>query len=274
MNIFATRGCPNNCYFCSSRKIWTRRVRFRSVDNVIKEIRLLQEKGIRRIRFDDDMFGVTKTNLKNLCKALIKHCPGLKWECEIHLSLIDDETVSIMKSAGCDMIQIGIESGSNEILKIMRKRYTIEQALSACKLIKKHGVKLEAFFMVGFPYETEKTINETYEAMKKTNVDKIVYNIFTPFPGTEAFEFCKEHRLIDDNFNPSLFNYHSPKNCFVLNIKHEKFRELVDKIEKMVERKNQIYRIKKHFSFNIFYRMQELGLKETLIRGTKVLIGR
>ncbi len=274
MNIFATRGCPYNCYFCSSRKIWTRKVRFRSVENVIKEIKLLQKRGLRRIRFDDDMFGVNKPHIKDLCKALIKHCPGLKWECEIHLSLIDDTTLSLMKSAGCVMIQVGIESGSNEILKIMRKRYTIEKALATCILIKKYGFKLEAFFMVGFPHETEETINETYEAIKKAKVDKICYNIFTPFPGSEAYEFCKEKGLIDNSVDSSRFNYHSPENCFVVNLSHKKFRELVEKIEKMADKKNQFYRIRKLLDFDLFYRFKELGLRRSIQRGVRVLTGR
>ena len=104
-NIFATRGCPFNCYFCSSRKIWTRKTRYRSADNVVKEIHLLQKRGIHKVRFDDDMFGVTKKHIKELCKAIKENCPGLIWECEIHISLADDETLAAMRDAGC--IKIG-----------------------------------------------------------------------------------------------------------------------------------------------------------------------
>jgi radical SAM superfamily enzyme YgiQ (UPF0313 family) len=273
-NIFAVRGCPFDCYFCSSRKIWTRRTRFRSVGNVIQEIKLLQKRGVRRVRFDDDMFGVNKKHIRELCEALRQECPGLQWECEIHLSLVDDETVAQMKSAGCRLIQIGIESGSNEILKVMRKRYTIEQALAACRLIRKHGVKLEAFFMLGFPYDTEKTILETYEAIKKSQVDKVGYNVFTPFPGTEAYQYCKDSGLITDDHDPAQFNYHSPKNCFVKDISPERFRELRRQVEKLVQRKNQKYRLMSHLSMETVHRIAELGLAKSVVRGFRLFAGR
>src|SRR3990172_6231716 len=166
-NIFSIRGCPYNCFFCGSRMVWSRKVRFRSVENVIAEIQGLQHMGIELIRFDDDTFGVTKKYIKELCHALIKHCPGLKWHCEIHVKVVDEPTISLMKAAGCCLLQIGVESGNNEILKEMRKNYTIEEALSACEIIKKYGIELQTFFIVGFPQETEDSFNDTYKAMKK-----------------------------------------------------------------------------------------------------------
>ena len=124
--------------------------------------------GLRSVRFDDDTFGVNRAYIADLCGALSKHCPGLKWSCELHVKLVDDETVSLMKSAGCYLVEVGIESGNNKILAAMRKNITIEEALAACRLVKKHGLQLLAFFMVGFPQETEDTLRDTMSAMRKT----------------------------------------------------------------------------------------------------------
>ena len=271
--IFATRGCPYNCFFCGSRKIWSRRVRFRSPENVIREIKGLQKKGLRSVHFDDDTFGIKKQYINDLCNALIKHCPGLKWSCEIHVKLVDEQNISLMKAAGCYSISIGIESGNNEILKAMRKHITIEEALSACRIVKEHGIELHAFFMVGFPQETEDTLNDTIAAMRKIN-GVLVYSIFTPYPGTEAFEFCREHGLIDDDYDTSLHNHQSPANCFCMNITPERFRMLVSKVEKTVDRKNRLNQIRRAFSSNTLWRMQEFGIGPSLKRGVRILLGK
>jgi len=272
--IFAIRGCPYNCFFCGSRRIWSRRVRFRSPENVVREIKGLQKRGLRSVHFDDDTFGVKKQYINDLCNALIRHCPGLKWSCELHVRLVDEQTISLMKAAGCYSIQIGIESGDNGILKAMRKHITIEEALSACRIIKEHGIELHAFFMVGFPQETEDTLNDTIAAMKKIKCDQLIYSSFTPYPGTEAFEFCRENGLIDDDYDISLHNHQSPANCFCMHITPERFRKLVSKVEKAVDRKNRRNKLKRAFSFNTLWRMQELGIGQSLKRGVRILLGK
>lgn len=272
--IFAIRGCPFNCFFCGSRKVWTRKVRFRSVENVIKEIKSLQKMGLKAVHFDDDTFGVSKKYITDLCNAIITHCPGLKWSCEIHVKLVSEQIISLMKTAGCHTVQVGVESGNNEILKAMRKNITIEEALSACEIIEKHGIMLEVFFIVGFPQETEETLNDTVKAIRKSKRGGIAYSIFTPYPGTESFEFCKENGLIDDNYDVSLYNHQSPRNCFCLNISPERFRTLASKLEKMVDRRNWLNRIKRIFSLETFRKIQDIGIRKSLLKGVKVLISK
>jgi anaerobic magnesium-protoporphyrin IX monomethyl ester cyclase len=273
-NIFTIRGCPYNCLFCGSYKIWSRKSRFRSPESVVREIKQLQEMGLRVVNFDDDTFGVSKKHIDDLCKAIREHCPGLQWSSEIHVKLVDDQTISIMKEAGCYAIQVGVESGNNEILKQMRKGTTVEEALNACDIIHKHGMELKTFFIVGFPMETEETLSDTVAAMKRVKCDLMTYSIFTPFPGTESFELCKEYGLIDDNYDVSLYNLQSPANCFCKNIERERFRMLASKIEKMVDRKNSLSRIKRIFSKNTLYRIQELGILKSVQKGIRVFIRR
>lgn len=236
-HIFATRGCLYNCFFCGSRYIWSRRVRFRSAANVTDEITSLQRMGIRWIEFDDDTFGVTKEYIRQLCDSLISNCPRIKWGCEIHVNLVDEQIIALMKKAGCCHIRLGIESGNNEMLKRVRKNITIEKAITAADIIRKYGIKLTAFFIIGFPEETEYTLNDTLKAMKKIK-GTLTYSIFTPYPGTEAFEFCRENGLIGDSFDIALYNHQSPENCFCLNIDKERFRVLASKIERYVDRHN------------------------------------
>ena len=273
-NIFATRGCPFNCFFCASRNVWSRKVRFRSPESVVEEIKGLKKIGVKTISFDDDTFGVNKKYINDLCNALMLHCPGLKWSCEIPVKLVNEQNLSLMKAAGCVNIRLGIESGNNEILSAMRKNITIEQALDACELIKKQGIELEVFFMIGFPQETEETLRDTVTAMNKVKCDLICYSIFTPYPGTEALELCKENGLIGDDYDVSLYNHQSPANSFCMNITPERFRVLANEIEKKIDRRNYLNKIRLIFSLNTFKRIQELGMSKSLNKGLRMLIGK
>jgi len=205
---------------------------------------------------------------------LIKYSPGIKWSCEFHVNLVDEDTISLMKKAGCFLIQIGIESGNNEILKEMRKNITIEQALAAARIIKKYGIQLQAFFMIGFPHETEQSLNDTVTAMKKINCDALTYSIFTPYPGTEAFEFCKNSGQISEDYDVSLYNHQSPFCSFCINISPEKFRLLASKIEKMVDKRNRVNRIKRIFSLATVDMIKELGPVKSFQKGIRIFLGR
>ncbi|MGD0518252.1 MAG: radical SAM protein [Thermoguttaceae bacterium] len=273
-NVFATRGCPYQCFFCGSREIWGRKVRFRSPEHVAREIACLQKLGLNRIHFDDDTFGVNKRYISDLCNAIMRDCPGLSWSCEIHVRLVDEATISLMKAAGCCQIQLGVESGNNAILSAIRKGFTINEAFQACRIISRHGIKLEVFFIVGFPQETEETLGDTVAAMKKIKCNKIAYSKFTPYPGTEAFQFCKDHGLIGDDFDVSLYHHQSPANSFCMNIAPEKFKSLAHDIGRMVSRMNWLKRLRAVPSLQNFHRIRDLGLGQSLTKGLNALLGR
>jgi anaerobic magnesium-protoporphyrin IX monomethyl ester cyclase len=236
-HVFATRGCPYNCFFCGSRNVWGRNVRFRSPGNVVEELCRLERLGVRVVHFDDDTFGVRPDYIRELCQGIRSRCGGLNWSCELHVNLVNDETIRLMAEAGCRSIQLGIESGNNEILRQIRKGFTIDKALAAVETIRRHGVAVQAFFMVGFPQETEKTLADTVAAMKKVR-GVLSYSIFTPYPGTEAFEYCRENGMIGEDYDVALFNHQSPANCFCRNISRGRFRRIVSRIERMVDRNN------------------------------------
>jgi radical SAM superfamily enzyme YgiQ (UPF0313 family) len=162
-----------------------------------------------------------------------------------------------MKSAGCNFLQLGIESGNNEILEQIRKGITIERALSACEtIINVGGIHLNTFFMVGFPQETEKTLRDTFDAMEKVKCNTFSFSIFTPYPGTELFEVCERNGLIDNNFDISLYNHQSPNNYFSPDIPQEKFTEVVSAMAKLVDRKNKGV-------ISIVRRVRELGVRKS-----------
>ncbi|MFH1136208.1 MAG: radical SAM protein [Pseudomonadota bacterium] len=236
--VMTVRGCPYNCLFCGSRALWGRRVRSRTPENVVAELLGLWEKGVEVAHFEDDSFGVDPRRLRDLTRLMAEKVPGLGWSCETHVNLITDENLGYMKNAGCRAIQIGIESGSNQILKAVRKGFTLEKALAACDLIKRRGLRLETFFMAGFPGETEATLRETLAAIEKVPADKVILSLFTPYPGTEAFELCVSAGLIGPGYDPSRYCHQGPLNCFCSALSLERFRAVVGEMEQAVVAKN------------------------------------
>jgi hypothetical protein len=102
----------------------------------------------------------------------------------------------------------------------------------------------------------------------------VIYSIFTPYPSTPAFEFCRENDLISKDFDMLLYSHKSPENCFCINLSQERFRGLVSEIEKTIDRKNWLNMIRRMFSIDSFKKMQELGITNSLQKGIKIIIGR
>jgi radical SAM superfamily enzyme YgiQ (UPF0313 family) len=211
---------------------------------VVDEITFLQGMGIASFHFDDDTFGVDDAYLRDLCRSLEEVSPRPAWSCEIHVRLVNEQNIALMKRAGCTMIQLGIESGNNGILRKIRKGFTVEKALTASRLIIRHGIRLHTFFMAGFPWETEATLRDTREVIEEIGCEKIIYSLFTPYPGTEAFRLCQARGLIPPDHDSSLFSHQSPLNSFSLHLSADRFRTLSAEIEAIVVKKNRLGRKK------------------------------
>ena len=274
--VFATRGCPYGCFFCGSRNVWTRQVRFRSPESMVAEIKSLRhEMGLQRVFFSDDTFGINAGYIRELCDALMRECPGLKWGCETHVKVVTEDSIARMKAAGCTLIKVGVESGNNDILHRINKGITIEEAYAACEIINRHRLALQVFFQVGYPWETEATLRDTVAAMRRIRSDYIILSIFTPYPGTAAFSYCREQGLVDDDFDIALYNHQSPANHFCMNIPPERFRVLVSRIERMVDRANHYRRIRRLFSIsNVRRKVAEGSVGGALRKGMRAIAGR
>lgn len=268
--VMTTRGCKNNCLFCGSRYVLGRKLRERSVENITKELEFLKKMGVRQISFLDDTFGADKEYTQELCTSIIKNLRGLRWSCTSRADVIDTQTVALMKRAGCREIVIGVESGSNEMLRKMRKGTTVQTALNAARTIRENGIKLVAFFMIGFPGETEETLMETFETIKGID-GTIIFNIFTPFPGTEGFDLCKRMGLVGNDYVPYLFNHRSPENYFIDSMSKERFRELSSVIEEYVDIHNFKQNPRVIFQLETLRRMHHYGLRQTFRKMLKMI---
>lgn len=214
--IMASRGCPFNCTYCCH--FWGRRVRFRSPENVVQEIKEVKyQYGTSQFEFKDDTFTLNKKWVIELCHRIISEKLKINWGCTTRANLIDGELVKIMKKAGCNVIKLGIETGSERILKETKKGVTFEQMKMAAKILNKVGLFWSGYFMMGLPTETEEDILKTYKFMKELNPYYAGLGVYNPFPKTELFDQAVEMGLLREDVELEHFFETNPKDYFFIN---------------------------------------------------------
>jgi radical SAM superfamily enzyme YgiQ (UPF0313 family) len=160
--IFTARGCPSKCIFCASNKLWSRKVRFRSKENILEELKaVIKTHSISYFRFTDDTFTLNKKRTLDLCQLIIDEKLNIAWECDTKVKCLDEELLEKMKEAGCIQVNIGVESGSERIRRLIRKECSIEKIEKAFRLINEVGIEAVAYFMFGFPSETKEDMEKT-----------------------------------------------------------------------------------------------------------------
>lgn len=140
---------------------------------------------------------------------IIERNLSIRWGCNSRVDTISEKRLEWMKKAGCWVIGFGIESGNQEMLDKMKKRAKLEDAERAIALCKKYGIKTYGLFLIGLPWETRQTVEQTIDFAKKLNPSFLDFNIAYPLPGTEYYRLAKEMNLFDDK-NLSKGDYARP----------------------------------------------------------------
>ena len=210
--IYSARGCPFQCTYCASSKIWTRRVRFRSPENVLEEIELVYaDYGTRYFQIRDDTFTLNKQRAIEICEGIINSGLRITWHCDTRADCVDEDLVRIMKRAGCAHVSVGIESGSDRILQYIKKGETTEQMEEAFRLFRRHGISTSAFIMMGFPGETAQDVQKTLDFARRCRPDFLVLSILTPYPGTEIYDEVVREGKIEKTKNWEVYYHQSPE---------------------------------------------------------------
>ncbi|NLB74999.1 MAG: radical SAM protein [Crenarchaeota archaeon] len=187
--LVSSRGCVFWCDFCSTVRIFGRGYRMRSAKNVVDEMQFVHDKyGVDQVTFYDDAFSVDRNRVLEICKELQARNLKLLWDCGTRVDMVDRELMQIMHKSGCIAVWMGVESGSEAILRAMNKSIKLDQTLQAFKTAHKVGLITIANVVLGFPGETEHTAKETIKFVKKVNPDDVGFYIATPYPGTPMYD--------------------------------------------------------------------------------------
>ncbi len=195
--MLTSRGCPFRCVYC---KLNFQNTIYRSAENVIDEMEQIQKMGIRELEIYDDTFTWSEKRVEKICRGIIQRGIVLNWAVRDRVSSITEKTLELMKRAGCNRIHLGIETGNPEILKNIKKKITLEEAVKSVTLAKKAGLKVLTYFMIGLPGETEKEVKETIDFAISLDSDYAEFNICIPYPGTEMYLEGISREIIPTDF--------------------------------------------------------------------------
>jgi Fe-S oxidoreductase len=202
--IITSRGCPAKCTFCSAHAVWGRPFRFRSPDNVIKELKEVKEKyGIEEIMFEDDNLTLNPARAEAIFNGMIKEKLGLEWDTPNGVAAwtLSERLIDKMKESGCRTINFALESGSQRVLdEIIKKPLNLIKVKPLVKYAKKIGLDVGIFLVAGMPGENENDIWDSFHLAAELGVFMPHISIATPYPGSELYGICKESGYLKPDF--------------------------------------------------------------------------
>lgn len=191
--LMTSRGCPGRCMFCS-RCVFGRRVRCRSISNVMGEIRLLvNEYGVEEISVLDDAFLEDRERIVELCDAIRGSGLDLTWRLGngARVDRVNEKVLAAMKAAGCYEVAFGVESGDDEVLRKIGKEITTDQVREAFRIAHKTEVDTIGFFMLGHPFDTVETMEKTIRFAIELKPTFAQFCMSTPLPGTALWSWVQ-----------------------------------------------------------------------------------
>ena len=195
--MITTRGCPMQCSFCSSAAMHGKKIRERSVENIVDEIEYLKTNyDIDTIAFMDDTFTFKKRKVMAICDEILKRNIEIMWGCTSRVDTLDEKLLKKMKEAGCITIFIGVESADQQQLDNMCKNTTIAKIENAFKIAHKLKIRTIASVALGMPGDTKEIMNKTVKFVHKLKPNYAIYSLATPYPGTRFYKEAFEKNLI------------------------------------------------------------------------------
>jgi len=203
--MFTSRGCPYNCAFCM--QVLGRQVRRRSAENIIQEMEYaIVHYGAHTFSFADEIFLFNNRETRELLQLMINRSlpKRIRWSGLTRANLVNPELVNLAKKAGCFRLEMGVESGDDEILKAINKGITVEQVRNAVRIIKGSGIPVSTYYILGHPNETQETIKKTINLAVELNTDTVAVGLMVPYPGTKVYEMARQreggYRLLTEDW--------------------------------------------------------------------------
>lgn len=227
--VMTSRGCPNDCIFCASKFILGRTVRFRSPENVLEELeQLVKNYGVKEIMFYDDTFTIDKDRIYKLCDLMITSKLNITWGCLSRVDRIDKDLLFKMRQAGCHIMCYGVESGSEEMLKAIRKNINLKQVKEAILATRQVGIDCSASFVFGVPGETADTMKKTIDFALEIDPLFAQFYRVVPYPGTDLFKmYLDSHDISSIDWEEFLEIGNADKLMKLDTISEEEFNRLL-----------------------------------------------
>jgi len=195
--VLTSRGCPYGCIFCS-KSIYGRDFRQRSPQNVIDEMKFLENEGYGEILILDDTFTVSKKWVLEFCRLFTQQNLKLVWNCHARVDTMDEDVVKALKQANCSGLAFGIESGNSEMLNKINKKITLEQAKKAVQLCREYGLITLCSYIFGHPGDSWQSVNDTLRFSLELDSDYANFSVLFITPGSEIFDNLRENKIIAD----------------------------------------------------------------------------
>jgi magnesium-protoporphyrin IX monomethyl ester (oxidative) cyclase len=213
--MMLSRGCPVQCAYCGSRYVMGEKVRYRPATSILEEINFLEQNyGIRNFTFVDDNYTMSRTRALELFEALAKRPKRIAFTFPNGLRprTLDAELLRAMAKAGCYALALGIESGSDETLKRMRKKQTVSEIRETVELVRRETkIRVTGFFILGYPGETLEDVRNTIRFATELPIHHPHFCVFEPIPGTRVYEELKEQGLIPpEGLEPEQLTFDKP----------------------------------------------------------------
>lgn len=197
--IKVSRGCPHHCFFCLATPVSGSKVRVRSAENIIEEIKeCVETYNIRNFLFWSDIFNADREWTMDLCQKIIDSGLKITWSSNTRADTADEEMAELMYKSGCRLVSIGVESGSQYILDKIGKKITINEIRDTVKILKKAKIKVYNYFVIGLPWDDEDTIEQTIEFAIELDSDFVSFYTATPLPGTRFYKFAQTKNLLGE----------------------------------------------------------------------------
>ena len=222
--VMTSRGCPSKCTFCGSFTTWGKKLRFHSPESCLD----IFKKALARlpmpfIAIMDDTFTAHRRRAIAICDSIIENKMNFLWSCHTRVDSLDDELLRKMRLAGCQMISLGVESGSLEILKAMHKKITPEMVLEVTRNAQKYGMHVRYYMILLSRGETSETIQQSNDLIKAGRPDCYFSCPLAFFPGTEDWEILSEQQ----GLTPEIFFRNDFKELSVATNRHKELQDVL-----------------------------------------------
>ncbi len=192
-----SRGCTGQCTFCSTPKLWGRKIRFRSAESTLEELEHLAiARGFHELPIKDDTFVVNRKRLLAVCRGIVERQLDFSWSCDARVDHITPEMLTEMRRAGCWRVSFGVESGSPEILASIGKRTNLDQVAKATAAAKELGIEARFYLIVGNRGETPATVRQTFDLVERLEPNDCLLYCLQVYPGTKEFEYAQQEGLV------------------------------------------------------------------------------